>query len=84
MNRLLKLSIATLLLATLAGPAWASGGGEPKAPFPVPLACYTMDAGAAEFQAKHCSTSLNSSISPATERTPSVSKRARSDSISLR
>ena len=54
MNRLLKLSIATLLLATLAGPAWASGGGEPKAPFPVPLACYTMDAGAAEFQAKHC------------------------------
>jgi len=54
MNRLLKLSIATLLLATIAGPAWASGGGEPTAPFPVPLECYTMDAGAAEFQAKHC------------------------------
>ena len=54
MDRLLKLSIATLLLATLAGPAWGGGGGEPKAPFPVPLACYTMDAGAAEFQAKHC------------------------------
>ena len=54
MDRLLKLSIATLLLATLAGPAWASVGGEPKAPFPVPLACYTEDPGTAKFEAAHC------------------------------
>ena len=54
MDRLLKLSIATLLLATLAGPAWASGGGEPKAPFPVPLTCYSEDPGTAKFEAAHC------------------------------
>ena len=55
MDRLLKLSVAALLLATVAGAAWAAGGGgEPKAPFPVPLACYMSDPGSPEFQASHC------------------------------
>lgn len=54
MDRLLKLSIATLLLATLAGLAWAKADDDQKAPFPVPLACYSEDPGTAKFEAAHC------------------------------